>query len=506
MTRENKSLEQFAPIIARPVDRSGATGGLSAGAKHLARPCEQGQKIVQGALDVLFVGEHAVWPLDQGFCVHGYHMAWALSDLGLRVGMASPKPLPNSAPKRLRDMSIDWPGFHDEHLRRFLHGWRGIGSWARRRLARYQGRNLKLFSGVIPLIDRHRPSVVIGLGQHSPMMLQALRDSPNIRRIWYAADEPVFFQLSCMRREPISQWRNRLSKMALYSALEGLFVRRLNGAIGVNPTDTLLLKRFAGVRHAATIRNGVDTDRFRPDPLQRPKPRSLVFWGRMDFEPNIDAVLWFAQHVWPTLKQRRPNATWQIVGKNPHPKVIELSKIPGVEVVGAVEDIRPYAHQAAITILPMRCGGGIKNKLLEAAAMGRPIVASPKALQGLELDDHRPPVWTSRTGRQWIEGILRLWSDAPRAMALGRNARAWVQARHTWQEAARSLVAWVGSLPAPRHTAAQSTPITTGQENSPSLDSMPEPPHPAPHLRQAMPPTPHPSIMTNPPASDKKAA
>lgn len=401
-------------------------------------------------LDVLFIGEHPLWPLDQGFCVHGYNMATSLSDLGLRVGIATHRPAPGTAPRRLLDMSIPWPRVTDNDLNQFLHGWRGLGTAAlRRRLARYQGRDLNRFAGVMPLVEQYRPTTVIGLGQHAPLMLRALRDRPDTKLVWYAADEPIFFQLSCMRREPLSALPDRLSKVALYAALEGLFVRGLDGAIGVNPTDSKLLHWLGGVRRVVTIPNGVDMDYFRPNELSNAavKPRSLVFWGRMDFEPNVDAVTWFAHNTWPTLRHRHNDATWQIVGKNPHPSVQALSQIPGIQVLGEVDDIRPYAQTATATILPIRCGGGIKNKLLEAAAMGRPIVASPKALNGLAYSPEDKPALQSQTTSQWVETIERLWSDPLLAAQIGNKALRWVHTHHTWRGAAVRLMTWLNTLP-----------------------------------------------------------
>lgn len=400
-------------------------------------------------VQVLFVSEHALWPMDQGSCVHGYHMAAALRDLGVKVGIASHHPLPGNAPPEMRRMSIAWPETGDEDVDRLMAGWKGFGAVARRRLARYQGRDLSQFAGVIPLVDCLKPSVVIALGQHGPLMLQALRGVGRCKLVWYAADEPVYFQLSCMRREPVTQWPSRWTKVALYAALEALFVRGLDGAVGVSPLDSRLLRWVGGVRRVVTIRNGVDLDRYRPESSSKPstEPRSLVFWGRMDFEPNVDAVLWFARRVWPRLRWYRPDATWQIVGKNPDPRVQRLSALPGVSVLGEVPDIRPYAQTAAVTVLPMRCGGGIKNKLLEAAAMGRPIAASPRALRGLVWDRDRPPVLQCRTPDQWVHTIRRLWADQSLAKSVGRHARLWVQKNHTWSVAAQTLTRWIASMP-----------------------------------------------------------
>ncbi len=376
-------------------------------------------------------------------------MATALRDLGVRVGVACQAPSPRTAPQHLRDMSVPWPKALHEDVRALHHAWRGPAAAARRRLAKYQGRNIRRFAGIIPLVQRHQPAVVIALGQHGPLLLRALADFPNTRKVWYAADEPVFFQLSCLRRERPSQWRNRLSKIALYAGLETLFVRGLDGAIGVSPLDTRLLRLVGGVQRAVTIRNGVDLDYFTPQPDEAANvhPRSLVFWGRMDFEPNADAVIWFAKNVWPTLRHQRQDATWQIVGKNPLPSVQQLSSLPGVQVLGEVPDIRPHARSAAVTILPVRCGGGIKNKLLEAAAMGRPIAASPKALQGLAFDQNRMPALVCDKPEQWVETIRRLWSDPSLSTSLRCAAQDWVRSHHTWPGAARQLKHWLESMP-----------------------------------------------------------
>jgi len=398
-------------------------------------------------VDVLFVCEHALWPLHQGSCVHGYRMATALSDSGVRVGLASHAPTPDSAPNRMRQMAYTWPVTSDDDYQRFLHAWRGLGYFARRRIARFQGRDLRLFAGLIPLVKQVQPSVVVALGQHGAMMLHGLRDFPAIQRVWYAADDPVYFQASCMRRESISHWPSRLSKMALYAAIEKSFARCLDGVIAVSPFDARLLRLNSGVRRTVTIRNGVDLNYFNPVAADSSdtNSHSLIFWGRLDFEPNVDAVKWFARQVWPALRWYRPDATWQIVGKNPHPEVLRLARLPGVQLIGAVDDLRPYAIGAAVTIVPTRCGGGIKNKLLEAAAMARPMVVSSRAISGLIWEQHRPPFLECTSSDQWVKAIRKLWSNPQLALSLSHNARVWAQRHHSWPKAAQSLIEWLES-------------------------------------------------------------
>ncbi len=396
--------------------------------------------------DILFISELPLWPLDQGFRVHGCQMARALADDGVNVRMASLRPTTGDVRPWLGQMLTDWPTADDCDHERFMQGWSGPGARLRRKLAGHQAIDPRELAGLIPLVRELNPKAVIALGQHGPMMLRGMRSAfPEVATVWYAADEPIFFQLSCLRREGVTAIKRRAYLAGLYGVLQTLFARGLDGAIGVSPLDTRLLKLTSQVRRTVTIPNGVDTEYFKPA-NSRPHSGSLVFWGRLDFEPNADAVRWFARRVWPKLLERQPQAKWQIVGKGAGEKVRSLGAIPGIEFVGEVEDIRPYAHQAAATILPMRCGGGIKNKLLEAAAMGLPILASHKAVQGLSWPDHTTPVRLCRGPDDWVHQIERVWYDGMLSARLRHDARSWVQDDHTWPAAAKQLTAFINSF------------------------------------------------------------
>lgn len=409
-------------------------------------------------LDILFVGEHALWPVDQGFSIRGSNMLKTMHEIGVGVAAASIEPLPANAPDELKQRYLAWPDVDADQTEEFLQGWAGRGYRARMRLADYQGRDLGRFAGVISLVKRYRPKTVIGLGQHSIMMLRALKPYADIRKVWYAADELMYFQLSCMRREGLPTLSDRLQKLALYGGLETFFARGLDGAVGVTPREAKLLKHLAGAKQTTCIRNGVDTDYFAP-PMVRPVNKQLVFWGRMDFEPNIDAVTWFCKNVWPMLHAQHPEATFKVVGKNPSSAVESLQSIDGVEIVGGVADIRPDVHRSSATVMPMRCGGGIKNKLLEAAAMGIPIVGSPKAVLGLKSDIGNLPVLTCNTPRQWCQTLGQLWGDVTLSQKLSIQLRQWVLAEHSWPNAATQMLAWLDRLPCGDGHCCRHTPI-----------------------------------------------
>jgi sugar transferase (PEP-CTERM/EpsH1 system associated) len=135
------------------------------------------------------------------------------------------------------------------------------------------------------------------------------------------------------------------------------------------------------------LEQGVDLERFSPDaaldnPYKDPAPR-LVFTGNMDYWPNADAALFFAREVMPLLRSRTPAPRFVVVGANPPADVRALATMPDVEVTGRVPDVRPYVAHAAVSVAPLRLARGIQNKVLEAMALARPVVASPGAFEGV---------------------------------------------------------------------------------------------------------------------------
>ena len=137
------------------------------------------------------------------------------------------------------------------------------------------------------------------------------------------------------------------------------------------------------------VANGVDTEFFHPD-REYPDPypmgrKPLVFTGAMDYWANVDAVSWFAESVFPRIRERIPEAAFYIVGTRPVEAVRILDRVPGVTVTGAVPDIRPYLAHARLGVAPLRVARGVQNKVLEAFAMDRPVLATGAALDGLGL-------------------------------------------------------------------------------------------------------------------------
>ena len=252
-------------------------------------------------------------------------------------------------------------------------------------------------------------------------------------RVWYAGDEWVRHHLSLVRLRDRATWPH-LKTAAVKGLYERAYAPLIDRAWVVTPGEAAAMRRYAGVRHVDVLPNGIDTDYFRPlDPLPEELPDSACFWGRLDFEPNIDAVRWFVTQVWPAVRRARGGATFTVYGFQPSRAVLQFDGRDGVSIVPDLPDLRSHVQRHQVVALPFVSGGGIKNKLLEAAAMARPIVASAVAVEGL---GGRVPLTVCRTAGDWTARLLELFADGAHRAREGRAAREWVAMAHSWHGAA----------------------------------------------------------------------
>lgn len=204
----------------------------------------------------------------------------------------------------------------------------------------------------------------------------------------------------------------------------------------VTDNEAELFRRLApecGMR-IETLENGVDAEFFTPDPA-RADPYAaghpaIVFTGAMDYWPNVDAVIWFAAEVLPLVLKRFPAAHFWIVGRSPTPAVQALAG-PGITVTGTVADVRPHLQHADVVVAPLRLARGIQNKILEAMAMERAVVASSTcagpiaARQGEEL-------LAAEDAGDYADAVCALLSDPERRRTMGVAARQRVLERYSW--------------------------------------------------------------------------
>jgi glycosyltransferase involved in cell wall biosynthesis len=216
---------------------------------------------------------------------------------------------------------------------------------------------------------------------------------------------------------------------------------RADAVVAVSEADRVALARIAGGVEIDVATNGIEVADYvgadLPAALPGQSPYTLLFTGKMDYRPNVDAVLWFAQEVLPLVQAGEPTVRLQIVGLNPHARLAVLRTNPAVEITGAVADTRPYLQTATVCIIPMRIGGGTRLKALEAMACGKAVVSTTLGIEGIPVSDGRH-LLLADTPEAFAAAVLSLLADARQggttARRLGQAARIFVQERYDWAQ------------------------------------------------------------------------
>ena len=193
---------------------------------------------------------------------------------------------------------------------------------------------------------------------------------------------------------------------------------------------TALIKRGLKSDQVTAITNGVDLDYFKPKDAQLED--AIIFSGKMDYPPNQEAVLSFYQNTWPELKKQIPNIKWYIVGKDPQAKIKNLSQNDKqIIVTGFVDDIREYFYKAKVVVSPLLSGAGVKNKILEALALGKAIVASPKSMEGISASDGKEVLVAKD---DYVKHIQDLFNNNELREKLEKNSRQFIENNYSWQK------------------------------------------------------------------------
>jgi sugar transferase (PEP-CTERM/EpsH1 system associated) len=183
--------------------------------------------------------------------------------------------------------------------------------------------------------------------------------------------------------------------------------------------------------------NGVDADFFKPDG-EGYDPNTISFIGRMDYYPNQEAMFRFCDEVWPLLKSRRPEMKLLIVGADPIPAVQKLGERPGITVTGSVPDVRPYILRSAAMVAPLNIARGTQNKILEAMAMGVPVVSSRIAAGGVDAaaEEH---FLVADSAQEYAEAIARIIEQPAERERLARAGRERMLSHHAWPRSMERL-------------------------------------------------------------------
>jgi sugar transferase (PEP-CTERM/EpsH1 system associated) len=223
---------------------------------------------------------------------------------------------------------------------------------------------------------------------------------------------------------------------------EGRALSRFDGVLAVSDVDRDAFTRLypnAARRPIKVVPTGVDTEYFAPAAAPAPpESRSLVFTGSMDWLPNEDAMLFFCRDVLPLIRAEEPATTLSIVGRAPTPAIARLGLQPGITVTGTVDDVRPYVRNAALSIVPLRIGGGTRLKIFEAMSMAKAVVSTGVGAEGLPIT-HREHLLLADQPAEFAGAVVGLLRDADSRRRLGAPARELVVTRYDWSAVAGDL-------------------------------------------------------------------
>lgn len=248
--------------------------------------------------------------------------------------------------------------------------------------------------------------------------------------VWNPLDELVLPTIRAAELGAWHAWPGALRRAALYAAYQRDVARGVAATVFVSSVDAAYARRWTGDARIEVVPNGVDFDYFRPSAAP-PAPGTIAFVGALEFPPNVDGITHFATHIWPRIHARGRGRHLLVVGRRPVAAVQALSQLPGVSVVGDVPDVRPYLTRAAVVVVPIRTGAGLKNKILEGCAMRRPVVASLRSLGGLTARPHIDLLAADRP-QNWVASVCRLLERPAYAAEIAGNGHRWVRRAHSW--------------------------------------------------------------------------
>jgi polysaccharide biosynthesis protein PslH len=219
------------------------------------------------------------------------------------------------------------------------------------------------------------------------------------------------------------------------------YERRVSQASGhivaVSRNDADEMRRLFDVTRVTEIPTGVNIDYFLPPGPPAAAAVDLVFVGSMDWLPNVDGVLYFVREILPLVRRERPATTLTIVGRTPPPQIAQLAaEDPAIQVTGTVADIRPYLWNSAVSIVPLRIGGGTRLKIYEAMAAQIPVVSTTIGAEGLSVN---PPddIRIADTPDRFAAHCLELLRSPETRSRISRSAWQMVNANFSWQHVAR---------------------------------------------------------------------
>ncbi len=270
----------------------------------------------------------------------------------------------------------------------------------------------------------------------SSLVYDALNAEADLQNVFAKVDS------RSLRRLPASVYS--LAQTRRLQAFEGRICREVDSVIAVSPEDCALLRQYAGAP-ISLMANGIHVDEYQPASEITRGKRQIVFTGKMDYRPNVDAIEWFCAAVMPMIRRRMPEFQLTVAGRNPHKRLQSLARAGEIHLTGWVESVLPYLHEAGLYVAPLRMGSGTRLKILQAMAAGCAVVSTSLGAAGLN-SQARSAIVIADEPADFAEAILRLLDDDDKRQDLGEQSRQHVRAHYDWKALMPNLLQVYASL------------------------------------------------------------
>jgi glycosyltransferase involved in cell wall biosynthesis len=278
-------------------------------------------------------------------------------------------------------------------------------------------------------------------------LIRALAPKATILMDWHNVESELMDRYADNIGSIARRWYARRTARQLYNCEQRLLLECRAHTVCSEREQAQLLERAPGAA-VEVITNGVDVDFFAAMPTGAASStpvsttdnarRSIAFVGSMSYHANVDAACYFVEAIWPTIRERRPELEFRIVGSNPTAQVQALRNQPGVVVTGTVDDVRPYYREALAVVVPLRVGGGTRLKVLEAMAAGTPVISTSLGAEGLDVT-HGSNILLADDAAAIADAVVNMQVHDERWQQLVENGRRLVAASYDWSSIGQKL-------------------------------------------------------------------
>ncbi len=391
--------------------------------------------------NLLFVVHRVPFPPDRGDRIRSYHvLKFLASRANVWLACLADEPL---HPDCKTELQSHCQGVQIEHLNtsRYIHGAWSLASGRTATEGLFYSH--RLMSGISKWCREVKFDAAIGFCSSVAPYLKI----PQLQNV------PKLIDLVDVDSEKFADYSTNSSgiKSVLYN-LEAKRLRSLEISLGeqcqgvtlVTEPEADIYRSFAPGAQVRAATNGIDLDFFDVEGsyAESKDPSTCLFVGALNYPPNIDGIKWFCNQVWPTVIKEHSASQLLIVGRNPTPDVQALGKLPGVKVFANVPDVRPYYHQASVSIAPLHLARGLQNKVLEALAMKTAVLSTPHAVEGIGLETHQ--VMIASDPSDWSRALINFFRNHEQRNSFAEAGYQFVRDRHCWSSCLEPVAELLG--------------------------------------------------------------